>query len=96
MATIVSVDVLINNVKEEVIRRSALMLNKRMNGEEIESDELKELNKIKTELKFITKLNDEMNGGKKEHKDEFSSEMLQKIKNLQTTVGDIVKSMPKK
>ena len=98
MATtrVVSIDVLIDDVKEEVIRRSALMLSKRMNGEAIESDELKELTKIKSELKFITKMYEEMHGGKKEQKDDFSPEMLQKIKNLQTTVGEIVRSMPKK
>ena len=93
---VVSIGDLITQVKEEVLRRSALMLSKRLAGEVIEAVELKELNKIKTELKFITKMYEEMHGGKKEQKDEFSLEMLQKIKNLQTTVGDIVRSMPKK
>ena len=95
-AAVISIDKLIEQVREEVIRRSALMLSKRMNGEAIEADELKELAKIKTELKFITKTYEEMNGGKIEKKDDFSPEMLQKIKNLQSTVGEIMRSMPKK
>ena len=96
MAAQETVEKLITEVRTEVLKRASEVLKRRMKGEDIDKEEIKELNKIKTELKFIEKTYQELNGGsKKVAQGEFSPSMLEKIKSLETTIGSIMQSMPK-
>ena len=65
-------------------------------GEDNGADELKHLNEIKKNLNFAKKLYKEMNPQKAVVKSGgLSSDFFNKIKQLESSVGDIVRSMPK-
>lgn len=68
--------------------------------EPVESDEdlLSRINEIKKHLNFAKKLNKELNPDTSKNKKQGSvmdENIVQKLRNIQSSVGDIVRSMPK-
>lgn len=65
---------------------------------EDDPDQLKHLNRMKRNLAFAEKLYKEMNPpvkGVKNNDGVLSSNILKKIKKLESSVGDIIRQMPK-
>ncbi len=92
--TEVSVSVLLDKAREEVIKRSARILKSMTTGETVDKEELLELKKLKAEIKFIEKTQAEMNGGKPEKVvPHMPQNVIDSLKSIQTTVGEIVQSM---
>lgn len=96
MAKYDSIITVIEKVRDEVLKRQEAYLTKKINGEPIEDDEMKELNSLKKELKFIEKTYAEatgIKGGKIEPSNKLSSDRLQQLKSIEKTIGDIVRTM---
>lgn len=94
-----SIEDLIEKVREDCVQKSANYLYKRVEGKPIDSSEIKELNAIKKELKFLEKEYGTLTGKKSGGTDnwqELVEEFMRKAKEISPTVGSIVRTMPNK
>ena len=94
-----TIDETINDLSKIAVELSLKIVEKMTEAKEIEPDEIKHLNEIKKHLSFAKKVRKEMtiltDGCVKPTKVNALAEMRDKIKSLQSTVGDIVRTMPK-
>lgn len=93
MAKVANVEELLNNARKEVLDRSAMMLKRMVEGDTIDKEELAELKKLKTEIKFIETTQDKIGGGKGK-KELSGKEVIARVNNITNTLGAIVRSMP--
>lgn len=87
---------LIRTIREEVVERSAMYLKKRVAGEDIDSEETKELRAIKSELKFLEKEFHVLTGKKGdgvENWQELVDDFVRKAQSISPTVGKIIRKV---
>lgn len=108
MAIKKSAENLIIELKELFLEREIKYLNKALTvdnksktpeeialAEELDKEELKFLKNVKSRLKYIESLHNQMTGKTGKEKSNNESELYEKILALKSTVGEIVQSIPK-
>lgn len=90
-----SAEEFIQESKEILLEREINYFNTLLNGEDEDKEELKFLKQLKSRLKFIETLNNELTGKTGKESKHTNEELWAKIIEMQSSVGKIVTSIPK-
>lgn len=95
MAVKKSTQQVIRETRQLVLDFATRYLERLSNGETIEKEEKKHLKEMKSELKFVEGLQEKLNGKSGSELKKGQEDILKSLKNVQSSIGDIVKSIPK-
>lgn len=90
-----SAEQLITEYKELFVERELNYLGRLMNEESPDKEEEKFLKQLKSRLKFVENLNNQLTGKTGKERSKVEDDLWAKIVDMQSSVGKIVVSIPK-
>lgn len=90
-----SAEQVIREARKLVLDLSELYLERLTNREEVTKDEKKHLKELKTELKFVEDIHAKLHGKVGKDLMKGQEDILASLKNIESSIGGIVKSIPK-
>lgn len=89
-----SAEQLITEYKELFVERELNYLGRLMNEEDPDKEEEKFLKQLKSRLKFVENLNNQLIGKTGKERSKVEDDLWAKIVDMQSSVGKIVRSIP--
>lgn len=90
-----TIEDLIIELKEMFLEREMKYLQRMLNEEEVFADELKFLKQLKARINYVEKLHQQLTGKTGKEKSQGEQDIWAKIIDMQSSVGKIVRQIPK-